>query len=177
MLKKLAERHEDWVGIVRKLGCDYYIAEDVVQEAYMRLYRYRERVRDKVITPDGEVNTFYMFVTLRNLLRDVMNIENGYVPVEEWIFEEADTEVDLDAESAHFELIKKIKSETNSWGPYHSKLFNLYYMTDYSMRDIANGTDIGLTHIYNNLKSYREIIVEKLGEDYEDYLNQDYEQI
>lgn len=50
-------------------------------------------------------------------------------------------------------------------------------MTDYSMRDIANGTDIGLTHIYNNLKSYRDIIVEKLGEDYEDYLNQDYEQI
>ena len=103
MLKKLAEKHDDWVRIVRKLGCDYYIAEDVVQEVYMRLYKYRERVSDKVITPDGEVNTFYMFVTLRNLLRDVMNVENGYVPVEEWIFEEADTEIDLDAESAHFD--------------------------------------------------------------------------
>jgi DNA-directed RNA polymerase specialized sigma24 family protein len=177
MLEKLAEKHEDWVGLVKKLGCNYTVAEDVVQELYLRLDKYREKVESKVINEDGEVNTFYVFVTLRNLLRDVMNIENGYVDVEEWLFEEADNEVDFDAENAHLEIMKRIKSESNSWGPYHSKLFNLYYMTDYSMRDIANGTDIGLTHIYNNLKSYREIIVDKIGEDYQDYLNKDYEQI
>ena len=177
MLEKLAERHSEWVDIVTKLGCDPFVAEDVVQEAYLRLHGYREKVESKIITPEGEVNLFYMFVTLRNLLRDTMNIENNYVGVDEFLFEESEEEADLVMEDAYNRLIKKVKEEANSWGSYHSKLFNLYFMTDYSMRDISKGTDIGLTHIYNNLKSYREIIVERLGEDYEDFLNGDYEQI
>ena len=87
MLSKLAEQHSKWVDIVKKLGCDPFVAEDVVQDTYLRLHKYKERVEGKIITPEGEVNTFYMFVTLRNLLRDTMNIENNYVGVEEWIFE------------------------------------------------------------------------------------------
>ena len=177
MLSKIAKHHDKWVDIVKKLGCDPFVAEDVVQDTYLRLHKYKDRVEQKVITPEGEVNTFYMFVTLRNLLRDTMNIENNYVGVEEWIFEESDDDADMEMEIAYNKFIRKVKEEANSWGSYHSKLFNLYFMTDYTMRDISNGTDIGLTHIYNNLKSYREVIVEKLGEDYQDFLNEDYDKV
>ena len=50
-------------------------------------------------------------------------------------------------------------------------------MTDFSMRDIADGTGIGLTHIYNNLKIYKNIIRENYSEDYEDLKNQDYDKL
>ena len=175
MLEKIAERHDEWVELARKLGSPAHMAEDVVQECYLRLNQYT--APEKILTPDGEVNMFYMFVTVRNTLRMMAKQNSVYVPVEKWIFEEEDYDVDDSKEEAYSKLMMKIKDEANSWGPYHSKLFNLYYMTDHSMRDIAKGTDIGLTHIYNNLKSYKEIIIDKCGEDYSDYLNEDYDRI
>jgi predicted DNA-binding protein YlxM (UPF0122 family) len=74
-------------------------------------------------------------------------------------------------------FINKIRNEADSWGRYHAKLFNVYFLTDFSMRDISEGTGIGLTHIYNNLKTYKNIIKENFSEDYEDFKNQDYDKL
>jgi DNA-directed RNA polymerase specialized sigma24 family protein len=177
MLEILASRHSEWVSLAISLGCPHYLAEDVVQEVYLRLHKYSDSVYHKLIYPDNEVNTFYMFVTIRNTLRTILKGESVFVPVDEFIFEESDNEPDIEKEEAFSRIMTKIQNEANSWGAYHSKLFNLYFMTDHSMRNISDGTDIGLTHIYNNLKSYRQAIVKAIGEDYEDYLNGDYEQI
>lgn len=177
MLEIIAKRHSEWVALAKSLGCPQHLADDVIQEVYLRLHKYSDTIGNKIINPDNEVNTFYMFVTVRNTLRTILKAESQFVPVEEFIFEEAESEPNIEKEEAFTRLMTKIQNESNSWGTYHSKLFNLYFMTDHSMRNISDGTSIGLTHIYNNLKSYRQAIVKAIGEDYEDYLNGDYEQI
>jgi len=177
MLELLALRHKEWVDMARAVGCPEPYAEDVVQEVYLRLYHYRENIYDKLILPDDEVNTFYMFVSIRNMVRTMMKNEGVYINYEEFYYEEADGSADMQMEEAFSKLIVRMRNEANSWGRYHSKLFNVYYMTDFSMRDIADGTGISLTHIYNNLKTYKKIIIDKYKEDYEDFKNQDYDKL
>jgi predicted DNA-binding protein YlxM (UPF0122 family) len=45
------------------------------------------------------------------------------------------------------------------------------------MREIAEETDISLTSIFNTLKNCKERLKEAIGEDFEDYLNEDFELI
>ena len=177
MLELLALRHKEWVDMARAVGCPEPYAEDVVQEVYIRLYNYRKNIYNKLILPDDEVNTFYMFVSIRNMVRTMMKNEGVYINYDEFYYEEADGLADMQMEEAFSKLIVKMRNEANSWGRYHSKLFNVYYMTDFSMRDIADGTGISLTHIYNNLKTYKKIIIDKYKEDYEDFKNQDYDKL
>ena len=177
MLELLAIRHKEWVDMARAVGCPEPYAEDVVQEVYLRLYYYRDNIYDKLILPDDEVNTFYMFVSIRNMVRTMMKNEGVYINYEEFYYEEADGDADLQMEEAFTKLVVRMRNEANSWGRYHSKLFNVYYMTDFSMRDIADGTGISLTHIYNNLKTYKKIIIDKYKEDYEDFKNKDYDKL
>ena len=177
MLELLSLRHQEWITMARAVGCPEFYAEDVVQEVYIRLYKYRDSIYDKLIFPDDEVNTFYMFVSIRNMVRTIMKLEGVYINYEEFYYEESNDTPDLDMEEAFGRLITKMRNEANSWGRYHSKLFNVYYMTDFSMRDIASGTGISLTHIYNNLKEYKRIIIDKYKEDYEDFKNQDYDKL
>ncbi len=39
-LEKLASKHKTWVGLVRSMGCNPSYVEDVVQDAYIRVYEY-----------------------------------------------------------------------------------------------------------------------------------------
>ena len=117
-----------------------------------------------------------MFVSIRNMVRTMMKNEGVYVNYEEFYYE-AYEEPNPEMEEAFNRFINKIRNEADSWGRYHAKLFNVYFLTDFSMRDISEGTGIGLTHIYNNLKTYKNIIKENFSEDYEDFKNQDYDKL
>jgi len=176
MLELLAQRHDEWVAMARAVGCPEPYAEDVVQEVYIKLHKYSENIYDKLILPDNDVNTFYMFVSIRNMVRTMMKNEGVYVNYDEFYYETSE-EANIEMEEAFNRFINKIRNEADTWGRYHAKLFNVYYLTDFSMRDIAEGTGIGLTHIYNNLKAYKKIIRENFSEDYEDFKNQDYDKL
>jgi DNA-directed RNA polymerase specialized sigma24 family protein len=77
-----------------------------------------------------------------------------------------------------FELLtSRVKSITSKWKPYDRKLFELYFLHGQSLRQIANGANIGLNSIHNSVKSYREIMREELSEDLIDYFNEDYDKI
>lgn len=177
MLDLLAQRHTEWVDMAIAVGCPKPYAEDVVQEVYIKLDKYQDSIQHKLVLKDNTINTFYMFVTIRNMVRTMLKEEGTYVNYEEFYYEESAAEPDMEMERAFNNLINKIKDEASTWGRYHSKLFNVYYMTDFSMRDIADGTGIGLTHIYNNLKIYKNIIKENYSEDYEDLKNKDYDKL
>jgi predicted DNA-binding protein YlxM (UPF0122 family) len=46
-----------------------------------------------------------------------------------------------------------------------------------SMRDIATETNISLISIFHSIKNYKEILSTKFQKDYQDYINNDYNQI
>tara|TARA_R100000541_G_scaffold270_4_gene1044 strand:+ start:276 stop:806 length:531 start_codon:yes stop_codon:yes gene_type:complete len=164
MLARLAARQSEWENMVRALRCPSHLVGDVIQEAYLNIHKYGKE--EKVFNKDGTVNKFYMFVTLRNALRVEFNNKNKYVLYETFYSEEQESTSNDLYEKAFNDLLKDIQSESDSWGSYNSKLFNLYFKTDFSMRKIAKGTGIGVTHIYNSIKRYRETILDKFEEDY-----------
>lgn len=172
VLIRLSENHQEWVAIVKSFGSKS--PEDIVQEMYLRLYQYSSL--DKILI-DGELNKAFIWVSLRNIfyisnknkkilfipLDDVYNLESGndYSPnhIARDIIEE------------------KINEEVESWHYYDRMLFNLYRESRMSMRKLSKETGISVRSIFSTLKNCKERINNKIGEDFEDYLNEDFELI
>jgi predicted DNA-binding protein YlxM (UPF0122 family) len=64
-----------------------------------------------------------------------------------------------------------------SWHSYDRILSEKYLSTDYSLRDIANGSGISLTSIFHSMKKNKELLNQLFIEDYEDFINGDYDLI
>ena len=71
-LKKVAERHKEWLRIVHSFG-EYDYAEDIVQEAYLVLYKYAS---EEKIIENGVVSRGYMYFTIRTTFLQYINAKN-----------------------------------------------------------------------------------------------------
>lgn len=52
------------------MGCDSYVADDLVQEMYIKVDRYIEKHNADIMFDENEVNFYFFWVTLRNLYMD-----------------------------------------------------------------------------------------------------------
>tara|TARA_R110000764_G_scaffold210639_1_gene296615 strand:- start:154 stop:684 length:531 start_codon:yes stop_codon:yes gene_type:complete len=173
MLEIVAKQHEQWVRMAISAGSPRHLAEDVVQEVYLRLHKYKKAAEPKLIKEDGTVNVFYMWGAVRNTVRTELGKENVYVSLHEFFTESEPLMPDFEFEERYSDLMKDITTEVNGWGRYNSKLFNLYFKTDLSMRKIAGGTGIGLTHIFTSINKYKGEIREKFSEDFHNLIDTD----
>lgn len=168
ILSKLVEKHDDWIDIVKSLaGRDYDYAEDVVQDAYIRIHKYIEKGRDLSYGEDG-VNTFYFYLTLKSVFFGDMresSVENKDERVhltDNILMEFVDNVDNPDFECKYSdELIKEVFLEISSWDWYDRNVFIAYFTTDNSMRKMAKETGIGLHSLYAYIKRGREIILDK----------------
>lgn len=186
MWEILTKRHKEWIQMAKSICNDIHLANDLVQDMYLRINRYVDKP-NKIIK-DGEVNSYFIYITLRNLFYDSKKsykaeINKNYSAIENVNILSSLAEVPEERkendlmEEAYFNIFEAIDKEVSTWHWYDQKLFKLYYYTDQSLRDIASDTKISLTSIYNSCKNYRKIIKEKFGEDIEDFFNQDYDKI
>jgi len=82
LLERLAERHADWIRMAKSFGADYDTAQDLVQDMYIRLYTY---VKDfEKIRYGEEPNTFFVYITLRNLYLRQQQQAAKFVSIEEF---------------------------------------------------------------------------------------------
>ena len=177
MLEKLAENHTLWIKMVINMGCDKHIAEDIVQSMYLRIHRLVTDEK-KIMYNDDEVNRFFIYVTLKNMFVDYVKARNKYTFYE---YMENDESLDdglddqeFDEQEAFHNLVDSMSSEIMTWERYDIILSQLYFKTDLSLRDIANGSGISLMSIYNSIKNYKNILNNKFIDDYQDYMNGDY---
>lgn len=186
MWEILTNRHKEWISMAVSICKDVHLANDIVQDMYLRLNKYIDNP-EKIIK-DGEVNSYFIYITLRNLFYDAKKsqkteISKDYSDVESVSLLSALAEIPEETEGndvmekAYLAIFEAIDKEVSTWHWYDQKLFKLYYYTNQSLRDIASDTKISLTSIYNSCKNYRKIIEEKFGEDIEDFFNQDYDKI
>ena len=77
MLELLAKEHTLWIKMVINMGCYKDVAEDIVQEMYLKLHRLIKD-ENKIMYNDDEVNRFYVFVTLKNLYIDYRKAKGKY---------------------------------------------------------------------------------------------------
>jgi len=184
MLKLLSANHTQWIAMGLSIGIPKHLVEDFVHEMYLRLNKY---VGDpqKIMYNETEVNKFYIYVTLKNLWGDYAKAKGRYkiIRIDDYdvnyeVVDGKEDYYDAPKHSAEERMISKIQSEVESWEHwYDRKLFKIYYETDISMRKLAKETNISVTSIFNSCKNYKDIIKSKFGEDFEDYLNGDFDLI
>jgi len=173
-LKRVDFYKDDWLRIAASfVGND--IASDVVQESYLKLHKYASE--EKLFFKDGGVNKSYMYLTIRSICFEILGVKK--IILKEDVVElkrEIDTDVD-EKVLAFNRLCDKIDKEVMTWRWYDSRLFMLYKDSPMSLRKIAKETGISWVSIHYTIKNCKAIIHEKFKEDYEDYINGDYELI
>ena len=154
--------------MARSFGADQELAQDIVQEMYIRLYKYVDDA-EKIMYNETEVNTFFVYVTLRNMYTSLMKAQARFEFVDvstiedELIFEEANVEAETELQT----LYEEIWETTDEWHWYDKKIFHLYHNTDMSIRTLADETKISARSIFNTLKNARERIQTDCKETYE----------
>jgi len=159
MWEILTKRHKEWISMAMSICKDIHLANDIVQDMYLRLNKYLDKP-EKIIK-DGEVNSYFIYITLRNLFYDAKKshkaeISKDYSDVENITILSAlaeipeKTEENDGMEKAYLTIFEAIDKEVSTWHWYDQKLFRLYYYTPQSLRDIAGDTKISLTSIYNS---------------------------
>lgn len=186
MWEILSKRHKEWIKMANSICSDIKLANDLVQDMYLRLHKYIDNP-EKIMKND-EVNPFFIYITLRNLFYDHLKFKKRQIgknyadaesigllsPSAECTEEKQE---DDRMEEAYLKILNAIDEEVSTWHWYDQKLFKLYYYTNQSLRNISEDTKISLTSIYNSCKNYKKILKEKFGEDIEDFFNQDYDKI
>jgi DNA-directed RNA polymerase specialized sigma24 family protein len=171
-LNILSKHHKEWLNIVRLFGNDE-LAEDIVHDVYLKIHEYNYYQK---ILIDGEPNRALMWILLRNTTYRANKTASNDLSIE----------VVRDLSGEEFELIKhesldniyeRINYEVASWDWYDQKLWKIYKDEQKSMRKIAEDTGISLMSIFRTIKSCKERIRQSVGEDYTDFLNNEFELI
>jgi RNA polymerase sigma factor (sigma-70 family) len=170
-LAKVAQHHNEWIKVIHTFG-EYEVAEDLVQETYIALWKYADAY--KILDVNGEVRKGYVYFTLRSLFYQYYNKKKKVNKVnfdDQWeLFDDSN----IEEHKAYNDICLLIDEEIKNWDWYDRKLFKLYRDTDLSMRDIAKETNISLISIFNSIKNYKIILKEKFQKDYQDYITNDY---
>ena len=179
-LEKIALKHDRWVALVQNMGCNPAYCEDVVQDAYLKIYKHIEEGRD-ITYGEDDINDFYVYMTLRSIyidacrkkgleFRDIADPE----VMEYHIGRMRQEYADVEQQQAFDRLINNIHSEINTWDFYNRNIFIAYFTSGLSFDKLSADTGIGRSSLYNSIRKHREVIRDVFSEDVEDYYNGDY---
>jgi DNA-directed RNA polymerase specialized sigma24 family protein len=182
-LMEVSKHHKEWIRTVTALGGGSY-SEDIVQEMYIKLYKYADA--NKIIK-NGILQKGYVFFALKSIIYTLAkekslilkeNIDNHHIPdttnhEEEQAFQKFSNKIDDYLHS----LEKKSKTENNERYWYDGKMFQMYKDNDLSMRKLAKLSGISWVSIFHTLKNVKQDLRNNFQEDWEDYLNGDYDKI
>ena len=172
-LKKVAEHHEDYLEVVKSFG-EQFLAEDIVQEMYIKLHKYC--TEEKIIRKDGEVNRIYVYFVLRNLFLDYQKEKSKHRKVNIDDMKNIGVSYDYISKNTSFSaLVERVEAESETWNWYDTMLFKYYYDSGKSIRQLSKETRISCSSIFQTIKYCKQQLRENVGEDYEDYRNEDYE--
>ena len=164
LLEKLSKRDKDWMRMAQSFGLDKETSRDLVQEMYLKLYE--KTTYDKIKYGDDDVNTFYVYVTLRNLFYDRKRSKVSFVELkEDFEYEESSNCCKHLLE----EMLEDISETIENLHWYDRKIFEIYYGNNETIRQLSEGSKISSSSIFNTLKNVRTKIKEKHKEKYQEY--------
>lgn len=155
-LQKIAEKHNDWLRIVKSFGCDGDKCEDIVQEMYLKAHTLINSGTD--ISYGQDINHFYIYRILRSLFIDLcrkeakitkVNIEHLERYVEE---EEIKEYKDIEGKMKQLDtLIDKLY-----W--YDAKVWRLIAEEKMSIAELSKQSGISYYSLYNTYKNVKSLI-------------------
>ena len=186
ILEKLARNHSIWHRMVLGFGANPSIAEDIVQDMYLKIFEMVERGKD-ISYGDDDVNKFYVYLTLKSLHGDYYRQKNKLTVYstddnpEENKYDLISSNSDYDGKeqlafektyAKVMEVLNELPLSDNY--PYFKNIFIGYNTRELSMRRMAKETGINLNSIFNTLTKVMNIVRDECGEDVQDYFNKDY---
>jgi DNA-directed RNA polymerase specialized sigma24 family protein len=148
MLKELSLKDSYWRKIALNICKDKDLADDLVQEMYLKLY-----------DCEKQINDFYVILTIRSLFLDICRNKIEFVPIENInIF----TDNVFEIEDRDLIFLNKLKT----LGIEQQKILEENYY--FSLRQLASNKNIGYQKVRIQLKNARKKI---LGEDMHLYKN------
>jgi hypothetical protein len=132
ILDILFEKHTVWVKYVISFGCSSEIAEDYVQEMYLKIHKYNQRNDNDLMYNENEINYYFIYVTLKNMYYDSKRKASRSVMVD---IEKIDLpEIDYCEDDYNINLQKlknwenNITAEIDSIKSYNRRKANLSYI-------------------------------------------------
>ncbi len=162
--------------MAKSFKCSDDTANEVVQEMYIRLSKYVDEP-ERIMFNEHEINTYYVYVTMRNIYLTSLQKRNKTVQYIELKDNRDYEEADIEREKALQKVVDSIKKRVDTWYWYDKKLWEIHFERQMSMRAIATATTISLSSIFNTLKANKNKIRDEFGEDIEDLNNKDYDRI
>lgn len=167
-LEKISKNHKKWVSIAKSFGAGE-LSEDVVQDMYLKIYTNKN---------NKDISDAYIWLTLRSVYIDKVRIDNRMTKVN---LEDVKSLVSEQIDELEFHSFTKIntKIEAVKYKTHYSDviILNNYFEKGLSMRKIAAKYNIAPSTVFRSIKKTKEKIRLEIGEDFEDYLNKEYERI
>ncbi len=132
MLELLAKKDNYWRQIAYKICKDKYLADDIVNDMYLKLAN-NEKAK----------NDFYVVIVIRNLFIDTTK-ERKYITIDENFTKEVNTSYELD--DNELQLIDSLE-----W--WERDLIELSH--DYSLRELGKKLNINYAFIHRTIKRVR----------------------
>lgn len=133
ILNILFLKHKTWIKYVLSFGCKNEIAEDFVQEMYIKIFSYNQKKNFDLMYNENEVNYYFVYVTLKNLYYDNIRRKKNIIliPIEN---------IDIQIEQSYidnnfdFKILKlnawklQLQKEIDSIKKYNKRKNNLIYI-------------------------------------------------
>lgn len=163
------ESHQWLMGTAKKLTKNVEEAEDLVQELYEYLHI---KCNPSLFYAETTYNLFYCSKFLHSRFINKTKKLNRVTLVEEvWDTEfdiPYDTEKDLAIQKAHDDVIGELKhlEKTKMWAS--SKIFQLYWMSDKTLDEVAKDIGISKSTTFLAVKKIRKYLKEVINNPYDE---------
>jgi len=133
ILSLLFKKHHLWLDYIKSFGCNDDIAEDFVQEMYIKIFIYIQKNGNDIMYNDTEVNFFFVYVTLKNMWYDNSRKKKKLVTVDltdNYIQDEIEyTEIEFNLKNDAVQVWRdNLIEEIESIKDYDRKKANLCYI-------------------------------------------------
>ena len=133
ILDVLCIKHEQWLKYIKSFGCPDDIAEDYVQEMYIKIFNYSQRKDNDLMYDENDVNYYFIYVTLKNMYYDdlrkskkqfLVDLSDDFIQ-DETEYTEKEYHIKNDAKNV---WIDRLNLEIQSIEDYNRKKANLIYI-------------------------------------------------
>lgn len=132
MIEELSKKDALWRKVALNICKDKQLADDLVQEMYLKLYDCKKQIND-----------FYVVIVLRNLFLDTIKQKNKRKQVD------IDSFYDMEANTSTFEMDDEETKIVNEMYWLAKGYFELSY--DMSLREMAKELNTNYMYIYRTM--------------------------
>lgn len=155
-LQKIAEKHSDWLRVVKSFGCEGDKCEDIVQEMYLKAHTLINNGTD--ISYGEDINHFYIYRILRSLFIDLCRKEAKITKVN---IEHLERYVDEEEIKEYKDIEGKMKEldtlvDKLYW--YDAKVWRLIAEEKMSIAQLSKESGISYYSLYNTYKNVKSLI-------------------